>query len=205
MPLTLVVDMRNVSVADARNRRRQRRARLPACRLEQATAVDGRALARVHVALAQAVEYTVRSARNTIRLELKRRGRRAGDPRLPPKPATRAAAQPPALAVDAAPQPAQPRDRRRQPPVKSASRPRSRAVDAGHRRAATIIERIASSKTPGATTVTLGGNGRLTPAGVTESKDRPRRLVLDFPNVDVEGADADGDRQPARDARARRR
>ena len=48
---------------------------------------------------------------------------------------------------------------------------------------ATIIERVKSSKTPGATTVTLVGNGHLAPAGVTESKDRPRRLVLDFPNV----------------------
>jgi type IV pilus assembly protein PilQ len=48
---------------------------------------------------------------------------------------------------------------------------------------ATIIERIKSTKTPGATTVTLVGNGHLAPAGVMESKDRPRRLVLDFPNV----------------------
>ena len=31
--------------------------------------------------------------------------------------------------------------------------------------------------------MTLVGNGRLEPVGVTESKDRPRRLVLDFPNT----------------------
>ena len=40
-----------------------------------------------------------------------------------------------------------------------------------------------SKQVADATTVTLSGNGRLAPAGVTESKDRPRRLVLDFPNV----------------------
>ena len=31
--------------------------------------------------------------------------------------------------------------------------------------------------------MTLGGNGRLTPADVNEAGGEPRRLVLDFPNV----------------------
>ena len=48
---------------------------------------------------------------------------------------------------------------------------------------ATSLERVQSTKSANTTTVTLSGNGRLAPANVTESKDRPRRLVLDFPNV----------------------
>ncbi len=39
-------------------------------RLEQATAADGRPVARVHLALARPSEYRVRSARSTIRVEL---------------------------------------------------------------------------------------------------------------------------------------
>jgi type IV pilus assembly protein PilQ len=49
--------------------------------------------------------------------------------------------------------------------------------------AATVLDRVRSRYTPGATTITLGGNGRLTPAEVTEAPGTPRRLVLDFPNV----------------------
>ena len=122
----------------------------------------------------------VRSARNTIRVELKsapagaspgslqrrrlRSRRRVSRRRRPP-------ACVPAAAVQ--PQPA---------PVKKPLESVEKRRRAGSQ-AATIIERIKSSRTPGATTVTLVGNGHLAPAGVTESKDRPRRLVLDFPNV----------------------
>jgi len=48
---------------------------------------------------------------------------------------------------------------------------------------ATVLERIRATVVSSATTVTLAGNGRLTPASVSESEDQPRRLVLDFPNV----------------------
>ena len=46
-----------------------------------------------------------------------------------------------------------------------------------------MLDRVRAIRSASATTITLGGNGRLTPADVTESQDRPRRLVLDFPNV----------------------
>ena len=46
-----------------------------------------------------------------------------------------------------------------------------------------MLDRVRAVRTPAATTVTLSGNGRLTPADLTESQDRPRRLVIDFPNV----------------------
>ena len=175
-PLSLVVDMRNVSVSDARADVAKEGA-IAGVRLEQASATDGRALARVHVALAKPTEFVVRSARNTIRVELKG----AASPSMPvlvptkavmpgPKPlptppavSTKPAAQPPAV-----------------PPANDVKNVQS--TESGTA-SATILERIKSSKTPGATTVTLVGNGRLASRDVTESKDRPRRLVIDLPNV----------------------
>jgi type IV pilus secretin PilQ/predicted competence protein len=176
-PLSLVVDMRNVSVSDARADV-ARAGAIAGVRLEQASATDGRALARVHVALAKPTEFVVRSARNTIRVELKG----AASPSTPvlmptkavmpaPKPlsapaassTTPVAAQPPAA-----------------PPTMEVKD--LQGVESGPP-TATILERIKSSKTPGATTVTLVGNGRLASRDVSETKDRPRRLVIDLPNV----------------------
>ena len=49
--------------------------------------------------------------------------------------------------------------------------------------AATMIESVRAAHVGQRTTVTLRGNGALTPANVEESTDRPRRLVLDFADV----------------------
>ena len=68
-PLTLVLDMRNVSTADARNDVRRQGA-IAGVDLEQATAIDGRAVARIRVSLTRRAAYKVRSARNMIRVEL---------------------------------------------------------------------------------------------------------------------------------------
>lgn len=68
-PLTLVIDMRNVTVIDAANHVRRTPA-IANISLEQTTAVDGRAVARVRMSLARPAEHKVRSARNTIRVEL---------------------------------------------------------------------------------------------------------------------------------------
>jgi type IV pilus assembly protein PilQ len=48
---------------------------------------------------------------------------------------------------------------------------------------ATLLDKVRANQTKTATTITLAGNGRLTPSSLTESDDQPRRLVLDFPNV----------------------
>jgi type IV pilus secretin PilQ/predicted competence protein len=163
-PMTLTVDMRNVSVGDARSDVAQQGA-VAGVRLEQATAADGRSVARVHVALSRPVDYSIKSARNTIRVDLTPR---AGVPArvvTPPTPVTMPAVKPAALkAVPPAPA-VQPTPEKAKPAV------------------ATLLERIRTSKTATATTVTLVGNGPLTPSDVSESKDRPRRLVLDFPAV----------------------
>ncbi|HEX5473258.1 MAG TPA: type IV pilus secretin PilQ [Vicinamibacterales bacterium] len=68
-PLTLLVDLHGVSVADAASDI-ARRGPIAGVTLEQATALDGQALARVRVALAAPTLYQVHSARNTIRVDL---------------------------------------------------------------------------------------------------------------------------------------
>jgi type IV pilus assembly protein PilQ len=179
--LSLVVDLRNVSVSDARADV-ERQGSIAGVRLEQSTAPDGRALARVHVALAKPSEYVVRSSRNTIRVELKGAAPGASAPAAPKPsaPVTAARQSPtsamPVLVPAATVQPQAPVQ------VKKPLESLEKSAESGSQ-SATIIERIKSSRTPGATTVTLVGNGHLAAAGVTESKDRPRRLVLDFPNV----------------------
>ena len=156
-PLTLLVELRNVSVGNAANLV-ERRDPIAGVSLEQATAPDGKALARVRVALDRPSEYAVRSTRNTIRLELTAPLRSAVSPTRPSAPATAAVVL--ASMTTPAPQAAI-------------------AVTAD----ATILDRVLAISAANATTVTLSGNGRLTPADVSETPDRPRRLVLDFPNV----------------------
>ena len=68
-PLTLLVDLRNVNVGDAANQV-ARGGVISGVTLEQQTAIDGKSLARVRVTLASPTSYRVRSARNTIRVEL---------------------------------------------------------------------------------------------------------------------------------------
>ena len=99
--LSLVVDLRNVSVSDARADV-ERRGSIAGVRLEQSSAPDGRALARVHVALAKPSEYVVRSSRNTIRVELKGAAPGASAPAAPkPSAPVTAARQSPTQAMPA--------------------------------------------------------------------------------------------------------
>ncbi len=147
-PLTVLLDLRNVSVADATNQV-PRHDLILGVTLEQASAIDGKATARVRLQLARPSEAKIRSLRNTIRVDLT-----------------------PAAVVA---------------PVRGGTGPA--AVPS-----ATRIERVGTSHAGAATTVTLTGDGRLTPSSVSESDDLPRRLVLDFPGV-ASGAAArtDGD------------
>ena len=65
--LTLLVDMRNVDVAAARNDVK-RQGTIAGVKVEQTSAIDGRTVARVRLSLARAAEYKVRSSRNMIRV-----------------------------------------------------------------------------------------------------------------------------------------
>ncbi len=152
-PLTVLVDMRNVNVADAANDVAGR-GPVAGVTVEQATAADGQQLGRVRVALASPSAYTVRSARNVIRVEL--------EPEKPVASAQRADATPAALLVTAT---------------------ATATADGAVIPPATQLQKVRASHTRTATTVTLAGDGRLTPSSLTESDDQPRRLVLDFPNV----------------------
>ena len=67
--VTLVVDLRNAVIADAISRV-EPRGPVAALRLEQTKAADGLGVARVRIALSRAVEYRVKSSRNSIRVEL---------------------------------------------------------------------------------------------------------------------------------------
>ena len=145
--LTVLVDLRNVSVADVADQV-ARKGPVTGIKLEQATADDGGAIARVRVSLASPSTYKVRSSRNVIRLDLEPETPRADAPLPELAPRARASADISAPTV-----------------------------------AATLLEKIRASHTRTATTITLAGNGRLTPSSLTESDDQPRRLVLDFPNV----------------------
>jgi type IV pilus assembly protein PilQ len=58
---------------------------------------------------------------------------------------------------------------------------------AGRPAAATVIESIHATGSGARTTVTLRGDGTLTPARVEEANEKPRRLVLDFANVTAKG------------------
>ena len=162
-PLTLLVDLRNVQVANAVNQV-ARRGPLAGVTLEQATAADGRQLARVRVALASPSAYKVRSARNVIRVELEPEQAAAVAQRLEGSPAALLA--PPAVAAAAS--------------------------DTTTVPAATQLQNVQTSHTRTSTTVTLAGDGRLTPSSLTESSDQPRRLMLDFPNVAAAAAPRTG-------------
>jgi type IV pilus assembly protein PilQ len=148
-PLTVLVDLRNVSVADAATEI-TRKGPVAGVTVEQATAIDGKDLARVRVSLASPSAYKVRSSRNVIRLEL--------EPEAPSARAFEPEGTPAGLRLTAVAE-------------NTAIAP------------ATSLDKVRASHTRTSTTVTLAGNGRLTPSALTESDDQPRRLVLDFPNV----------------------
>ena len=146
---------RNVTVANAANQV-SRKGAVAGVTLEQTSAVDGRAVARVRLALARPA-----STQGPQRPE--HHPRRTVEP-LRPRRRPRSFAAPPLPAV---PRPlTTPRARERQD-----HRPRGRRQSA-----AQVVA------------VTLGGNGFLAPASVTESRDLPRRLVLDFPGVSPKAA-----------------
>ena len=152
-PLTVLVELRNVSIADAANVL-ERRDAVATVSLEQGVPVGGKAIARVRIALARPCEYAVRSARNTIRLEL--------------TPAVRSVPAVPApLAASPTPQ------------ASPAPAPRAEVEIA----VASVLDRVRASRAAGTMTITLGGNGLLTPAEVNEVPGESRRLILDFPKV----------------------
>ena len=188
--VTLVVDLRNAVIADAISRV-EPRGLVAALRLEQTKAADGLGVARVRIALSRAVEYHVKISRNSIRVELAAAAAApavAGKTDAPVVQPVVAKTTVPAVAV---PPVAAPRESKA-PAATAAVRPapsvappvpvEPEPVPAAPAVAATI-ERVRTSRQGASTVVTISGDGKLSPNGVTESRDLPRRLIIDFPNV----------------------
>jgi type IV pilus secretin PilQ/predicted competence protein len=142
-PLRVIVELRNVSIASALARFEPRDP-IADVAVARGSAPDGAAVARVTIGLMRPVEFTTRSVRNTIRLELAAGGAAARVSRV----------ESPGAAL--AP--------------------------------ATRIDSVTSQNRATSTAVTLRGDGALTPADVSETTERPRRLVLDFANVQSKAA-----------------
>jgi type IV pilus assembly protein PilQ len=155
-PLTVVVELREATSAEASNEV-PRRDLVAGVTLEDGTAVDGTAVARVRVALARPAVSKVRSARNTIRLEL--------SPAPAAQKETARAVAPP---IDAL--------------LPTAPAPNAPAPSAGVP-IATEIENVRSHVAGGATVVTLTANGKLVPTSVTEEHEGARRLLFEFAGV----------------------
>ncbi len=132
--LTVLVELRNVSVAGASTRVPPTSV-VRAVDFEDAIALDGNPVGRVRLALARPVRHQVRSERNTIRLDF-----------------------------TPAPGPAP-------------------AHDAASAAAATALTGVRATTASGRTTITLSGNGPLSPGSVGEAEDLPARVVLDFPGL----------------------
>ena len=201
--LSLVVDMRNVSVSDARADV-DRQGAITGVRLEQASADDGRALARVHVTLAKPSEYVVRSARNTIRVEVKAAPRARPPPRPPlprrrPRPPRPAKQIGPGRARCSFPPRSWSRSRRRpssRPAREHREEPRvRRAVGDGHR-AHQVEQDPGRDDRHARRQRSPDADGRHREQG--PSAPAGHRLSERV----VQGADADGDRQSFRQPRA---
>ena len=122
---------------------------------------------------------SVKSSRNTIRVELASRRRLRRPPsRLRQLPAPLPRGQIAGAGRAGARAPSVEAASRRLRRLAASADGRGRARHGGDGDRAVRTARQGTS-----TVVTISGNGKLSPTGVTESRDLPRRLILDFPNV----------------------
>src|SRR5262249_4661545 len=143
--LTLFVDLRNVTVGDAGAKitpNGRQTGPLAGVTIEQAAGVGGESLARVRVALASPAGYQVKGDRKVIRLDLE-----------PGKTESASAAAAPDGGVGGTPA------------------ARADGITASDKAdvttaAATRLEKVRTAQSKTATTVTLAGNGRLTPSSL---------------------------------------
>ena len=157
-PLTVLVDLRNVS-ADALNSPDVTPlAPVAGVVIERAKAPDGAPVARVRVNLDRASKHRVRSSRNMILVEVERT---AG-----PASSTGSTAVP------------------QQRNVATPAKAPAMAARTTARAAATELRSVKAGEVPDGYAITLAGNGPLVASTVDEAKDLPPRILLDFRNVD---------------------
>ncbi len=154
-PLTVLVDLRNVTTVGAANRiATSPVGPIAAVTFEDARAADGAAVARVRVLLAAPAQHEVHSERNLIQVDV-----------LPDEdaPATvKLAGAPPAAS----------------PTIKMGAATAKPAAAA-----ATRLEAVRTNAGPRGVEVTLAGNGTLAATSQEFTKVAPHRLVLDFAGV----------------------
>ncbi|MBY0495402.1 MAG: type IV pilus secretin PilQ [Cyanobacteria bacterium] len=160
-PLTVLVDLRNVNAAGLDGKPfADMLAPVSAVGVESASAPDGMPVARVRVRLDRAARHRVRSARNTILVEVDRSS------------ASSLTATPAVPAI--APVPPRP----------------AAVAPAEKRAAATALRSVRFARMDDGFAVTLAGNGPLLAAKVEEVKDEPPRVLLDFHGVATGSAPA---------------
>jgi hypothetical protein len=177
-PLTVLVDLRHVApgslttkpIADVLEP-------VGSVKVETAYAPDGAPVARVRVNLERAAKHRVRSARNTILVEIDRNA--AGTMRT-----NGATAKVPTLAPI---KPAAPETH------VTAEKPRVQAQSgdvAKSAKKATQLRSVRIGAIENGYAVTLAGNGSLVAAQVDETSDMPHRVFLDFEGVAAGSAPA---------------
>ena len=162
-PLTVLVDLRNVNAAGLDGKPiADMLAPVSNVAVESAIAPDGAPVARVRVHLDRAAKHRVRSARNTILVEIDRA-------------ATSGFAAARSIMPTIAPV---------APAVTTANeKAPAKAPVAEKRAAATALRSVRFAKMDDGFSVTLAGNGPLLAANVAEAKDLPPRVLLDFHGV----------------------
>jgi len=174
-PLTVLVDLRNVSAAGLSGTPvAAMLAPVAGVVIEGASAPDGAPVARVRVRLDRAAKHRVRSSRNTILVEVEREVGAAGAsgasgavkvPSLAPKAPTFAKA----TAGETAGEPV--------------DKPAATRRETATRAAATELRSVKAAAVPNGYAITVSGNGPLVASTVEEARDLPARLLLDFHGV----------------------
>lgn len=159
-PLTVLVDLRNVSASGLGDLLIATPiAPVSGVEIEGASSPDGAPVARVRLSLDRAANYSVRSARNVILVEIDRSGTarslRARESIAPVAPVRQAP---------------------RAPRVTDTAAVAARTV-------ATELRAIEATELPTGYSVLLSGNGSLVASSVEEARDLPPRVLLDFHGV----------------------
>lgn len=158
-PLTVLVDLRNVNAAALDGKPlAEMLAPVKAIALENATAPDGAPVARVRVQLERAAKHRVRSARNTILVELQRS---EGSNGSTGSNGSKGVVPPPVPRAPVAPE-------------------SSKAVE---KTAATQLRSVRFENVNNGYSITLAADGPLVASTVEEAKDMPARVLLDFKGV----------------------
>ena len=167
-PLTVLVDLRNVNAAALDGKPiADMLAPVKGVVVEHATAPDGAPVARVRVRLDRAAKHRVRSARNTILVEVQRSEGSSGSM------GSNGSRSIVPVPVPKVPVPAT-----------------TKATSATSKAAATALRSVRWAKLDNGYSVTLSGDGPLSASSVEEVKDLPPRVLLDFHGVAAGSAPA---------------